>query len=207
MQALRGCSRRKLYVSFFNVIVLASKNCIIFSFNRAKMNEVHKEIDKTETAEEGKEGSKTGKTMARKKSGRRGQWTCYLLDDFVDISVNNETYKEKLIFRNTKYQQNGMLYDCILRDLKRRADARGDVVKFTVAQLRNKVKKCVSDCKKAVLTIKTATGVKRFQNERGFGVWFDHLFALIKTRESCNPEKATEPSLNKHEDLEGSVDT
>ena len=65
----------------------------------------------------------------------------------------------------------------------------------------------VSDCKKAALAIKTATGVKRFQTERGFGVWFDHLFALIKTKESCNPEKATEPSLNKHEELEGSVDT
>ena len=171
------------------------------------MNEVHKEINNTERAEEGSEESKTDKKVARKKAGRRGQWSSTLLDDFFDIIVNNKNYKEKLIFQNTKYQQNGLLYDSILQELKRRAAARGDVVEFTVGQLRNKFKKCVSDCKKAALTIKTATGVKRFQNERGFGVWFDHLFALIKTRDSCNPDKATEPSANIQEDVEGSVDT
>ena len=164
-------------------------------------------INNIERAEEGSEEGKTGKKLARKKAGRRGQWSSSLLDDFVDMIVNNENYKKKLVFQNTKYQQNGVLYDSILQELKRRAAARGDVVEFTVSQLRNKFKKCVSDCKKAALTIKTATGVKRFQNEKGFGVWFDHLFALIKTRDSCNPDKGTEPSANAQEDVEGSVDS
>ena len=41
----------------------------MFLFHRTKMNEVHKEIDNTEGATEGREGSKTGKTIARKKAG------------------------------------------------------------------------------------------------------------------------------------------
>ena len=100
-----------------------------------------------------------------------------------------------------------MLYDSILHELKRRAAARGDVVEFTVSQLNNKFKKCVSDCKKTVLMIKAATGGKRFPNEREFGVWFDDLFALIKMKGSYNPDKATKPSANTQEDVEGNVDT
>ena len=145
--------------------------------------------------------------MAMKKAGRRGQWNFSLLDDFVDIIVNNENYKKRLIFQNTKYQQNGVLYNSILQEPKRTAVARGDVVEFTVSQLHNKFKQCVGDCKKAALMTKTATGGKRFPNERGFGLWFDHLFALIKTKGSCNPDKATEPSANTQDDVEGSVDT
>ena len=42
------------------------------------------------------------------------------------------------------------------------------------------------------MTIKTATGVKRFQDDKNYGVWFDHLFESVKTRDSCHPELATE---------------
>lgn len=68
------------------------------------------------------------------------------------------------------------------------------MINFTASQMRTKFKKCVSDCKYAVLTIKTSTGIKRFQNEEGFGAWFNQLYALVKTRDSCNPEQAVEPS-------------
>lgn len=131
-----------------------------------------------------------------KKVGRRGKWSSATLDDFIDIVVNNENYIEKLIFRNTKYQQNGIIYEKILNELKIRCSARGEKIEFNVSQLRNKFKKCVSDCKKAALIIKTATGVQRFQEEKGYGVWFNQLFALIRTRDSCKPEKATEPSAS-----------
>lgn len=56
------------------------------------------------------------------------------------------------------------------------------------------MKKCISDWKKAALTIKTASGIKKFHNEKGYGGWFNQLFALVKTRDSCQPEKAIEPS-------------
>ena len=32
--------------------------------------------------------------------------------------------------------------------------------------------------------IKTGTGVKRFQDDKNYGVWFDCLLELLKTRDS-----------------------
>jgi hypothetical protein len=43
------------------------------------------------------------------------------------------------------------------------------------------------------MTIKTATGIQRFQDEKGYGKWFDLLFLLVKTRDSCQPAMAVEP--------------
>eukprot|EP00795_Rhopilema_esculentum_P015777 gene15777-7076_t len=66
-----------------------------------------------------------------------------------------------------------------------------------LVQLRNKFKKLVSECKKSALAMKSATGIKRFQDQKGYGAWFDRLYALVKTRDSCQPELATEPSINR----------
>ena len=41
--------------------------------------------------------------------------------------------------------------------------------------------------------MKTASGIKRFQEEKNYGAWFNQLFELVKTRESCQPEQAIEP--------------
>ena len=41
--------------------------------------------------------------------------------------------------------------------------------------------------------MKTAGGVKRFQEGKTNGAWFNYLFALVKTRENCQPDKAIEP--------------
>ena len=108
--------------------------------------------------------------------------------------VSNTYYKRKLIFTNTKCQRNGEIYAEILTELKRRASARGKELKFTVSQLRTKFKKCVSDCKQAALTIRTATGIKRFQEDRGLGNWFKPLFAVVQTRDSCQSDQAIGPS-------------
>ncbi len=43
--------------------------------------------------------------------------------------------------------------------------------------------------------MKTATGIKRLQDEKGYGPWFDQLFALVKTRDSCQLEQGIEPSI------------
>ena len=45
-----------------------------------------------------------------------------------------------------------------------------------------------------VLTIDTTTGIKRFVEEKGFSKCFDALFLLIKSRDSCQPKLAIEPS-------------
>lgn len=40
----------------------------------------------------------------------------------------------------------------------------------------------------------TATGIKRFQEDRGFGKWFNALYEVVKTRYSCQPDQEIEPS-------------
>ena len=127
------------------------------------------------------------------KAGRQSAWKAEEVDDFIDIVVSSSYYKKKLIFTNTKNQRNGEIYQNILKEMKERASARGDVFQFDVKQMRTKFKKCVSDCKQAALTIKTATGIKRFQENRGLGQWFKTLFAVVKTRDSCQPDQAVEP--------------
>ena len=76
---------------------------------------------------------------------------------------------------NTKTQRNGEIYENILKELNKRCEKRGDKVPFTVQQLRSKFKKCVGICKQAALTIKSAGGIKRFQDDKGFGQWFNNL--------------------------------
>ena len=130
----------------------------------------------------------------KKKSGRKSAWNPEDVDDLIDIVVSNTYYKRKLIFTNTKCQRNGEIYEEILTELKKRASARGKELTFSVKQLRTKFKKCVSDCKQAALTIRTATGIKRFQEDRGLGNWFKPLCAVVETRDSCQPDQAIEPS-------------
>ena len=81
-----------------------------------------------------------------------------------------------------------------MKELKSRAFARGENLAFNINQVRTKFKKCKSICKQAALTIKTSTGIKRFQEERELGEWFNQLFPVVRTRDSCQPEHAVEPS-------------
>ena len=67
---------------------------------------------------------------------------------------------------------------------------------MTVTKMRTKFKKCVSQCTQAALTQKTATGIKKYQEDYGFGKWFNALFDVVKTRDSCQPEQDLEPSIS-----------
>lgn len=116
------------------------------------------------------------------------------LDDFIDIIISNDHYKQKLIFQNTKFQSNGKIYERVLEELKKRGHDRKEVLAFSVGQLRQKFKKCTQECKKVALTIKTASGIQNFIAEKGYGAWFNQLYALVKTRDSCDPEQALEPT-------------
>ena len=55
--------------------------------------------------------------------------------------------------------------------------------------------------KKGALTVKTPTGVNRFQEEENYAPWFPMLFALVKTCDSCQPERAVEPTDGSREDV------
>ena len=50
---------------------------------------------------------KTGKGKSSKRPGRKPRWCSKSLDDFIDIVVNSNEFKTKLIFTNTKNQRNG----------------------------------------------------------------------------------------------------
>ena len=133
---------------------------------------------------------------ANKEIGRKAQWSDNLIDDLVDIIASNDYFKKKLIFTNTKNQKNSVIYERVLDELKIRANERDEKVLFSVVQLHNKFKKLIGECKKAALTIKSASGIKRFQDKKSYGKWFDQLFALVKTRDSRQPEQAIEPSAS-----------
>ena len=135
-------------------------------------------------------------SKGKKKAGRTSRWSQELVDDLIDIIVSNEQYKRKLIFMNTKFQQNGVIYGKVCEELKQRCAVRGQDMPFTVVQTRSKFKKCISECKKVALTIKTATGIKSFLDDKGYGAWFDKLYSIVKTRDACQPEQAVEPSAH-----------
>ena len=81
-----------------------------------------------------------------------------------------------------------------MKELKSRASARGENLAFNINQVRTKFKRCISICKQVALTIKTSTGIKHFQEERELGEWFNQLFPVVRTRDSCQPEHAVEHS-------------
>ena len=62
--------------------------------------------------------------------GRKGRWSNAALDDFIDIVAHNKTYKEKLIFRNTKNQQNGIMDEKLQNKLKECCEEGGRGVLF-----------------------------------------------------------------------------
>ena len=124
-----------------------------------------------------------------KKPGRKAKWCPWALDELINMIVSSNSSKKKLIFTNTKKRRNGELYGEILKEVKATVSARGENFHFSVNQLRSKFKKCVSPDTK-----KTATGIKRLQEDQGLGKWFTALFEVVKTRESCQPDLALEPS-------------
>lgn len=137
---------------------------------------------------------KKGKRCSKRKSGRKAKWSQSLLGDLVDIVISNDYYKTKLIMTNTKNQKNGEIYKKVLVELKERAALRNEEVPFDHVQVRTKFKKAIAECKKTALTIKNSTGIKRFIEEKGYGSWFNSLFAIVKTRDACRPDFAVEPS-------------
>ena len=130
-------------------------------------------------------------------------WRDNVITDMVDTICSSECLRTNLMFRNTSWARNTAIYTDVVKQLKERLASRGENFPLNVTQTRNKFKKCVAECKKAALTIKTATGMKRFQEEKNFSKWFSQLYNFVKTRDSCSPEVALEPSCShsgRHQD-------
>ena len=145
-----------------------------------------------------------GKGKGKKAAGRKAVWKERHIDDMIDIIVNDENFSRKLIFTNVKKQKNSEVYNKIFEHLKERYSQYNppSSFPFTIEQMRTKFKWCVATCKRISLTISTKSGIKRIQDEKGYGQWFGLLYPLIKSRDSCQPEQSIEPdSLN---DISGS---
>lgn len=134
-----------------------------------------------------------GRKKNKGKPGRKAKWTDECTDDLVDIICNNEVYKKRIIFTNIKTSKNGGYYEKIVKELKGRCTRRGESFTYDVNQTREKFKRLVAECKKAALIMKTASGIKRFQEDKGYGKWFNCLLPLVQTRASCQPEQAIDP--------------
>ena len=136
------------------------------------------------------------KLKRSRKGSLKVKWTEDLENDLIDIICSNEHYKRKLILINSRTASNAEVYEKVMKEMSTRCQERDESFQFTLDQTRNKFKKCMSICKSALLTLKTASGIKRFQDEKEYGKWFDTLLPSMKTRVSCQPEQAIEPSAS-----------
>ena len=89
---------------------------------------------------------------------------------------------------------NTRMYEEIAKELGKRTEERQEKFEFDVTQIRNKFKTLTAECKKVSLTIKTATGITKYRDDKGFGSWFDVLYPLVKARDSCNPQNGWDPA-------------
>ena len=91
----------------------------------------------------------------REKSAKRGRkclWPKIAVTDLVDIILENEKYKTKLLLTNTKNVKNRVYYDQVITELKKRFEEWEEEFLYNVPQTRSKSKRCVSICRKAALT-------------------------------------------------------
>ena len=118
----------------------------------------------------------------KKRIGRRATWKEDHITDMVNIIVNDDQLVKKLIFCNTKKASNTEAYEMVRKRLNVEYNkTTGSDFPFQVQQMRNKFKSCISTCKQICMTMKTASGIERFVEERGYGKWFDLLYELVKT--------------------------
>ena len=94
---------------------------------------------------------------------------------------------------NVKNVKNSQYYVQVIQELKERCNERNEDFCFDVTQTRQKFKRCVTLCRNAVMKVKTASGIKRFQEDKELGNWFGKLLPLISSMENCQPQQSIEP--------------
>lgn len=124
----------------------------------------------------------------------------------IDIIVNDEKLKKKLIFTNTKNAKNGHYYQRVVDEVTQRSKERNEDFKFTVKQTRTRFKRCIKICKDAALKMKTASGIARFQEKMGAGKWFNDLLPYVRSMDSSQPEQVIEPSATATASADASPD-
>ena len=94
---------------------------------------------------------------------------------------------------NVKNVKNSQYYVQVIQELKERCNERNEDFCFDVTQTREKFKRCVTLCRNAVMKVKTASGIKRFQEDKELGNRFGKLLPLISSMKNCQPQQAIEP--------------
>lgn len=56
-------------------------------------------------------------------------------------------------------------------------------------------------CRNTTLKVKTASGIKRFQENKDFSNWIPQLLAVVQSMDSCQPEQAIEPGICEDNDV------
>ena len=62
------------------------------------------------------------KKKQKKKKGQRGQWPEALVNDLVDVILENEKFKEKLLLTNVKNVKNSHSYVEVFQEIKERCN-------------------------------------------------------------------------------------
>lgn len=100
---------------------------------------------------------------------------------------------------NVKNVKNSQYYTEVINEVKDRCSARDEEYTFDVAKTRQKFKRCVNVCRTAAMKVKTASGIKRFQEDKDLGSWFGKLLPVVSSMDNCQPEQAIEPgSMETH---------
>ena len=152
------------------------------------------DLDGVESGEQENLVQKFEKKLTKKCKGRKSTWPEEHVNDMINVICSNDYLARKLVFLNTKNSRNGELFKKVVADSQKACQERGENFEFDITQTRTKFKSCVSLCKTAAMTVKTATGIQRFQDDKNLGHWFNQLFPLVKSRESAQPEQAIETS-------------
>ena len=74
---------------------------------------------------------KVSKKQSNKK-GRKSQWPENTVNDLVDVIIDNEKYKEKLLLTNIKNAKNGKYYEKVIQEVRERCESRGEEYSFDV---------------------------------------------------------------------------
>ena len=117
----------------------------------------------------------------------------------MDIIVENDKYRQKLLMTNIKNAKNGQYMDCVVKELKERCVDRGEEFPFDMNQNRQKFRRCVVARIAAALKLKTSSAITRFQESKDYRERFNKLMQYVVTMDSCQCGQAIEPSAIEHQ--------
>ena len=83
-------------------------------------------------------GKKATKIQARK--GRKCTWKETLENDLVDIILENNMYRTKLLLTNMKNDKNGIYYDQVVNEMKERCKTTEEDFPFHISQTQGNLR-------------------------------------------------------------------